>query len=166
MQLWSTPTWTEHFQPIAQDDVPELLTWCRLVRRRHEHTLDVAAERLIRARAERYTWEDQLIDAVIAWENVCSASAETTFRVTAGLSKLLEPVPEQRPEARKGLADIYAIRSAVVHGRTPARNEVRGAARAAIDVARNVLRTLYANRPELIPLSADERADRLLLMEP
>jgi hypothetical protein len=59
---------------------------------------------------------ETLIDAVIAWENLCGATPETTFRTTASLSWLLEPDASKRRELRTRLGKVYGARSQIVHG--------------------------------------------------
>ncbi len=118
MELWSTPSYSVHGEGISPDDVPEVEGWAARLEVLHDSRLDIAAERLSRARAERNSWEDQLIDAVIAWENICGGSTETTFRVTASLAKLIVPQPgTDREKLLDALGTVYAVRSALVHGR-------------------------------------------------
>ena len=52
----------------------------------------------------------------MVWENLVGASHELTFRVTAALSKLLEPDPSARVSLQRELADTYNVQSRVVHG--------------------------------------------------
>jgi hypothetical protein len=110
MELWSTPSHSVHGEGISADNVPEVEGWASRLEVLHDSRLDIAAERLSRARAERNSWEDQLIDAVIAWENVCGGSTETTFRVTASLAKLIEQQPAaDREKLLDTLGTVYAV---------------------------------------------------------
>jgi len=166
MALWTTPSYSLHGDGLSPDLAPEVAAWATRLEILHDSRLDIAAERLTRARAERNSWEDQLIDAVIAWENICGGSTETTFRVTGSLAKLIK----QRPGAeRKALLDtlgnVYAVRSRLVHGRAVERNEIISAAGTALAVARQALRALYLDREPLLALSADQRANQLLMHE-
>ena len=167
MELWSTPSYSVHGEGISPDDVPEVEGWAARLEVLHDSRLDIAAERLSRARAERNSWEDQLIDAVIAWENICGGSTETTFRVTASLAKLIEPQPgTDREELLDAIGTVYAVRSALVHGRKLGRREIVSAAGTAMAVARRALRSLYLDRDNLIAMSSDQRANQLLVHEP
>ena len=167
MELWSTPSYSVHGEGISPDDVPEVEGWATRLEVLHDSRLDIAAERLSRARAERNSWEDQLIDAVIAWENICGGSTETTFRVTASLAKLIEPQPgADREKLLDALGTVYAVRSALVHGRKLERREIVSAAGTAMAVARRALRSLYLDRDNLIAMSSDQRANQLLVHEP
>jgi hypothetical protein len=167
MELWSTPSYSVHGESITPNDVPEVEGWSVRLEVLHDSRLDIAAERLSRARAERNSWEDQLIDAVIAWENICGGSTETTFRVTAALAKLIEQQPgTDREKLLDALGTVYAVRSALVHGRKLERREIVSAAGTAMAVARRALRSLYIDRENLIALSSDQRAHQLLVQEP
>lgn len=167
MELWSTPSYSVHGEGISLDDVPDVEGWASRLEVLQDSRLDIAAERLSRARAERNSWEDQLIDAVIAWENICGGSTETTFRVTASLAKLIEQQPgTDREKLLDSLGTVYAVRSALVHGRKLERREIVSAAGTAMAVARRALRSLYLDRENLIALSSDHRAHQLLVHEP
>ncbi len=167
MELWSTPSYSVHGEGIEPDDVPEVAGWATRLEVLHDSRLDIAAERLARARAERNSWEDQLIDAVIAWENICSGSTETTFRVTASLAKLIEPQPgAERQKLQDTLANVYGVRSALVHGGSATRREIVSAAGTAMGTARRALRAIYLDRENLIPMTSGQRANQLLVHEP
>jgi len=64
------------------------------------------------------------------------------------------------------LGAVYAIRSALVHGRKLERREIVSAAGTAMAVARRALRSLYLDRDSLIAMSSDQRANQLLVHEP
>jgi hypothetical protein len=109
---------------------------------------------------------DSLIDAVMVWENLVGTSSEVTFRVTAALSKAIEPDPQKRRDLRKILKRIYNIRSQVVHGSVVKRAVVSEAAKKAVDIAIRALRDFYRRGPAWLAKSSIERADCLLLEEP
>lgn len=167
MALWTTPSYSLHGDGLSPDLAPEVAAWATRLEILHDSRLDIAAERLTRARAERNSWEDQLIDAVIAWENICGGSSETTFRVTGSLAKLIKQQPgAEREQLLDTLGNVYAVRSRLVHGRAVERNEIISAAGTALAVARQALRALYLDREPLLALSADQRANQLLMHEP
>jgi hypothetical protein len=167
MELWSTPSYAAHGTGVTPELVHEVKGWATRLEILHDSRLDVAVERLTRARAERNSWEDQLIDAVIAWENVCGGPSETTFRVTGSLAKLIEQQPgADREKLLDTLGTVYGVRSALVHGRKLERHEIVSAAGTALAIARRALRTLYLDRENLIPLTSDQRAHQLLMHEP
>jgi hypothetical protein len=145
------------------DRIAELEEWARIVDRAHTPSVDIAARRLISAVAYRFDRSDALIDAVMVWENLVGTSSEVTFRVTAALAKLLETDPAKRRDLRKFLADIYSIRSRVVHGVAVDPVSVQKACSDAIDVAVRALRTSYRRGPEWLALNSTERADSILL---
>lgn len=108
---------------------------------------------------------DALIDAVTVWENLLGTSTKVTFRVTAALAKMLEPVPSKRRELRKTLADIYGIRCRIVHGAAVEPSTVSEASKTAVGVAIKALREFYQRGPDWMALGSSERADILLLNE-
>jgi len=145
------------------DRIEELEEWTRIVDRSHAPSVEIAAQRLISAVGHRLDRSDALIDAVMVWENLVGTTSEVTFRVTAALAKLLETDPAKRRDLRKSLADIYNIRSRVVHGAAVDAAAVQKACSDAIDVAVRALRASYRRGPEWLALSSIERADSILL---
>lgn len=146
------------------DRVREVEEWARVVDRAHAPAVDVAAGRLVSAVANRMDMSDSLIDAVMAWENlVGTPDTEVSFRVTAALAKLLESDLTKRRALRKELADIYRIRSRVVHGGTVNPSEVTAACARAIEVAVGALRASYARGRDWLALTSGERSDAILL---
>jgi hypothetical protein len=114
--------------------------------------LDIAVERVISA-LDREDPRDGFIDAVVAWEALFSDQpGETTLRVCAAMTKLLEPEADARAELYEELAGMYGSRSRVLHG--TALDGVQGAVAArdrAIELAVAALRALLHRRPDLIP---------------
>ena len=102
----------------------------------------------------------------MAWENVVGTSTEVTFRVTAALAKLLEPDRLKRRALRKSLAQVYDIRSRLVHGVVVDQPAINDAATEAVDVAVRALGASYKRGGEWLALGSTERADALLLEEP
>jgi hypothetical protein len=166
MRAWTTHSHHEFADPLDAKGEAELLAWAKELERVHAPALDVAADRLVRAVSERRVFEDQLIDAVIAWENICGSTPETTFRVTASLAKLLHPPGPQRLAEQEQLERIYRMRSGVVHGQSLRAGEVSAAAGAAMAVARRALRAIYREHPDLVPLRSEQRANQLLMLVP
>jgi hypothetical protein len=165
--VWNTPSYEQNGERISPESAVEVEAWAYHLELLHDPRLDIAAKRLASARAKRNEWADELIDAVIAWENICSGKTETTFRVTASLAKLIEQQPGiERETLLASLGTVYGVRSAVVHGGEPDQKEIKSAAKKAVAVARLALRALYLDRENLIPMTSGERANRLLLHEP
>jgi hypothetical protein len=144
----------------SKDDIEE---WARKIDRSHSSSVDVAARRLVSAVANRMDKTDSLIDAVMVWENLVGTKTEVTFRVTAALAKLLESEPSKRRVLRKQLADIYEIRSRVVHGDSVETSRINQVYSDAIGVAVRALRVCYERGREWLELSSNERADTILL---
>lgn len=148
------------------ENIAELEEWADIVDRAHTPSLEIAAGRLVSSAAYRMDRSDALIDAVMVWENLVGPKSETTFRVTAALSKLLESDPAGRRKLRQSLGKIYDIRSQVVHGVKTDKVKIDKACSEAIDVAVRVLRISYQKGPGWLSLSSNERADTILLEWP
>jgi len=103
------------------------------------------------------------IDAVMVWENLVGTETETSFRVTAALSKLVESDPAKRRTLRKSLGRVYTTRSRVVHGAPTDGSAVNEACSEAIDVAVRALRSSYLKGRDWLNLTSNERADTIIL---
>ncbi|MGW3383577.1 hypothetical protein ACWDCO_25750 [Streptomyces albogriseolus] len=144
----------------------EIVHWVEQVTSHHPRSLRVAMRRILSAASARTDPSDALVDAVLAWENIFSDSPETSLRVCGSLSVLLEPVNrEERRRLLKELNDIYATRSAIVHGnaKEPTDEAVRKHGDRALEVAVKAMRRLYANPDLLRSQSASARGRDVLL---
>ncbi len=162
---YSQSTLPDTVQAAVNLEVSDLEEWARTIEAAHSPTVDIAATRLVSAVARRRDRVDALIDAVMVWENLLGTSTEVTFRVTAALAKSLEPDPSRRSSLRKSLADIYGIRSRIIHGAAVEQSKANDAARQAIDAAVRILRQFYRRGPGWLALPSHERADAILLEE-
>jgi hypothetical protein len=164
---YSGPFSPELFGPHVDlgTGVSELEEWARVVDESHRPEVDIAAGRAVSAVSTRLDPIDVLIDAVMVWENLFGTSSETTFRITAAMTKLLEPDPAKRRAYRKELGEIYDVRSKVVHGVPRDTAVVRAAAKRATELALAALRASYRRGAEWLCLSSVERADLLILDE-
>lgn len=131
----------------------------------HSPNIDIAVTRLVSSVAHRTDHTDALVDAVMVWENLVGTSTEVTFRVTATLAKMLEPDPSKRRELRETLANVYNIRSRIIHGGVVDQSDVSSAAKIAVAIAIKALREFYQRRPDWMSLSSKERANTILLDE-
>jgi Apea-like HEPN len=147
-------------------DPVEVEKWARILDDSHAASMDVAARRIISASGQRVDRSDALIDAVTVWENLVGTGTEVTFRVTAAISKALESDPTKRKPLQKRLAEIYRVRSAVVHGDIVEARKLDDAAKDAIDVGVQLLRFCYTKGGAWLAMKSFERADSLLLEEP
>jgi hypothetical protein len=143
----------------------QLEYWSERVAGPIEADLEIAAARL--ATAIRHSGSAQgLIDGVIAWESLFGTGQEVSFRVTAALAKLLESDPAERLGTQKRLADIYGLRSKIVHGAKPSSEDVQRASKEAVRVAIQAIKQLLERKSNLLGIGSAERANRLLLVEP
>lgn len=128
-------------------------------------TLDIAHKRLLGAVTQRWDALDAFIDAVIVWENAFGVSTETTFRVTGSIAKLLEPKDRvARETLLKELKSLYLSRSKLVHGSAePKPEKILESRHRAISIAHSILKALYTDRTDLLPLTSEERGRSLLI---
>ncbi|WP_406862524.1 hypothetical protein ABZO31_19560 [Streptomyces sp. HUAS MG47] len=148
---------------VSREQMADWQEWIARLSSVNFRRLGIAPQRLLRASAERRDHLDALIDAVIVWESLLGADREITYRVSAALSKLLYAGFEERSEFRKRATDIYRLRSQIVHGVDVRSDKVASASRDAIRIAKRALRSLVLDRPDLIPMSSEERSNRLIL---
>ncbi|WP_165788258.1 HEPN domain-containing protein [Arthrobacter glacialis] len=169
-QPGGSATWTmDQRQPasyiIPQTKFDEIKEWHSLIGTKHPDSLNIAMKRLLSAASQRADSNDAFIDALIVWENAFGTTTETAFRVTGALAKLLEPDDmEKRLELQKELANLYGIRSRLVHGaKEPAASKSWEYRQRTISIAIDCLRRLYRERPDLLSISSEDRSKRLLL---
>ncbi|TFD23475.1 HEPN domain-containing protein [Cryobacterium lyxosi] len=143
----------------------EVLRFHALIQEKHPESLDIAMKRILGAVSQRWDATDAFIDAVVVWENAFGTSTETTFRVTGSIAKLLEPgSSDERAKLQKELKNLYETRSRLVHGaKEPKPEEAWTQRERAIQIALEVLRKLYVERPDLLELSSELRSAQLLL---
>ena len=147
------------------ESVHELESWSKTVEVNHSKDTEFAATRLVSSVVHRENYVDSLIDAVMVWENLLGTSSEVSFRVTAALAKLLEPDVSKRRAFRKKLADVYDVRSRIVHGSVVDAVKINEARNLAVDVAVRALREFYRRGDRWMSMKSIERADTLLLGE-
>ena len=155
-----------HDVELTSADVAEVENWCRLVDERHRPAIDIAVRRLVSAVAYRAEPADKLVDSVMAWENLFGTRTESSFRVTAALARLLETDRTKRRALYKELAELYGVRSRVVHGDEIADDVVAAAADKSLRHTANALKKTYLEHADWLTLSSTQRSDRQLLEEP
>jgi len=155
-----------HDVELTAADIEEIEKWLQLVDERHAPTIDIAVRRLLSALAYRTDPADKLVDSVMAWENLFGTRTESSFRVTAALARFLEPDRTKRRELYKTLADLYGVRSRVVHGDVVGDQVVETAADKSLYYATNALKKIYLEHPDWLTLTSTQRSDRQLLEEP
>jgi hypothetical protein len=127
--------------------------WAHHIEDRWTPRIDIAVRRLLRAVNERTDMADRLVDAVIVWENLFGTSeGEPTLRISSSLAWLLADDPAQREELQRKCRSLYRDRSRIVHGAAQDESALAESANAALRVARDALRVMFRERPELIAL--------------
>lgn len=125
--------------------------------------LGQAPARLLRAGAERHDATDSLIDAVIAWEALFGAKGEVTLRVSTSLAKLIEAGGVVRAALRRRVAEIYDIRSQVVHGGNVDMSKINEASKDALRIGLRAVAKLARERMDLVKMTSEERSIALIL---
>lgn len=145
---------------------PDLLHWAELISKAPPGALDLVMRMLISAISQRIDARDSLVDAVIAWEGLVGTDSELTYRVSASLAKLIETDVGKRRAVRKELANIYGLRSRLVHGRAVGFDKLSVAAENAIDYTIAALKCLYEMGEPWTTQTSEARSDALLLELP
>lgn len=160
---WSRLAFALPSEKLGPGDRRRLRLWADRVKEHYHRSITVGVQRALAAVTHRLDPADGLIDAVIALENLfgtTSPQGELTFRVSAACACLLEDDPALRRERRKKVADVYRERSNIVHGNTPG-PRVSQHRDAAVILVRETLRSLFRDRPELLP-DRDRSIDLIL----
>jgi hypothetical protein len=162
---WTGQRFAASHGELDEGAAEQINNWWTKLETEHPVSLDIAMRRVLSAAANRLDPIDGFVDAVVAWENCFGTSTETTFRVTASLSMLLEPESgSTRLALQKKLKKLYEKRSRVVHGALQLSpkdaSELRNDA---LDIATRCLRQLYTDRTDLLALRSEERSVKILL---
>jgi Apea-like HEPN len=159
-------------EPLAQEELASIEHWTHVLDDHYADSVEIMVRRLCSAAYSRMDYMDRFIDSVIAWENLFGATPESTFRITAAMAKLLKDTPQERAELRTRLSNVYAARSAIVHGRSPGpvqlfKGEPKVQPPDVADLALRfgliAARALFSRRPDLVSLGSTERGNTLLL---
>ncbi|MBM7806194.1 hypothetical protein JOD57_002031 [Geodermatophilus bullaregiensis] len=163
---WSDPRSLPGFMPheLTSDECAEVARWAELVESSWTPRIDIAVRRILSAANSRTDMADRLVDSVIVWENLFGTSqGEPRLRISAAMAWLLRSEPTEREELRLKLKALYDDRSKIVHGGKPDEKLLGEQANAALQYAREALRTLFSERPDVLTL-ADGAARSLRLL--
>jgi hypothetical protein len=163
---WADPRQAVGLLPtvLTDDEITAWQRWYTLVSNPHAKKIQVATSRVLRAASERKDPVDVLIDSVIAWECLFgSGSGESTLRITASLSILLESDPAERRKMREQLVYIYSLRSKAVHGTSMPKRADMASCRLALDIAIRAVRKIFDERSDLLQANSTDRSVMLLL---
>jgi hypothetical protein len=115
--------------------------------------IEVALRRLVRALAERFDLVDQLIDAVIAWENLVEHRDKPTASVLWGMKHLTAGSGWSRTR----IDGIYETRSNVVHGEQPDYTRIHEYAPQALRMGLDAVRALLEHHRDTLTMSSEDR---------
>jgi Apea-like HEPN len=139
--------------------------WIGLIKTHRIPSIDVSMRRLLSASTERTAPEDVLIDAVVVWENLFGAKAETTLRISSSLAWLLGDSPPDRLIRQTMYKKIYSLRSDVVHGAPNLKmNEIQSSATDALSVSVAALRALFTSHTSLLTFKSSEERSRHIML--
>jgi hypothetical protein len=166
---WNDPRQGTGIMPTQLSDA-EVTAWGEWYERLSSTNvgkIELALSRLLRAIAERREPSDVLIDSIIAWENLFgSKEGELRFRITSSLAVLLEGSYQARKDLKKKLADLYDLRSKVVHGSSNLKRSEYPKCQEALSIAIEAIRVLIRERPDILELpDGTERSTALLLQD-
>lgn len=164
---WSDPRSQPGFMPYAlsSDECSAVAEWAGLIDAHWTPRIDIAVRRFLSAANSRTDMADRLVDAVIAWENLFGTSqGEPRLRISAALAWLLAEDSGARETLQSQAKSLYNSRSMIVHGGKPDESELAEPANAALTIARDALRVLFRDRPDVLALpDGAARSQRLIL---
>lgn len=164
---WADSRSMTNFMPseLSSSECDAVSTWIGLIDQRWTPRLDIAVRRLLSAANTRTDPADRLVDAVIVWENLFGTSqGEIRLRVSSAMAWLLAEDYSQREALQSRLRKIYDDRSQIVHGGKVDEGSLAETAGEALAHARECLRRLFRDRPDVLALpEGAARSARLLL---
>jgi hypothetical protein len=151
---------------LTGDQPREWEEWTKRVGEHRIPTIGVAIRRMLASASERLSPDDVLVDAVIVWENLFGAKAETTLRVTSSLAWLLGDSADDRRTRQSNYKKIYASRSDVVHGAAIVRpGQIQEYALQAVAISIEALRAVFTTHADLLAFKNSEERSLQILHE-
>lgn len=139
---------------LRSEECDSVGEWARLISTNWTTRIDIAVRRLIGAANTRTDLADRLVDAVIVWENLFGTSqGEPRLRISSAMAWLLSDSATAREDLQFKLKAIYDYRSKIVHGAKFDESSLAEQANAALVYARDTLRALLRDRPDVLNLS-------------
>jgi hypothetical protein len=164
---WADSRSMTNFMPteLSSDECDAVGTWIDVIDQHWTPRIDIAVRRLLSAANTRTDPADRLVDAVIVWESLFGTSqGEIRLRVSSAMAWLLAADYSEREALQSRLRKIYDDRSQIVHGGRFDDRSVVETAGEALAHARECLRRLLRDRPEVLALpDGAARSARLLL---
>lgn len=159
-----TPTSPLTPKPLTVEEALEWQRLAKLVDGAAIDNIEVALDRTATMLDGSEHPFDQLLNSVMVWESLVSGAPETTFRICASLSWVLERDVARRDTRYKELSAIYGLRSDVVHGKKHLPASKNATAYSARPLTIQILKEFIEYYPALIKLkTSDERSRALLL---
>jgi hypothetical protein len=168
---WGMPGWggevrmvgfTSRSTPLTDAERTQATRWMTELDQAPIDRIEVALRRLVRALAERQDPSDQLIDAVIAWENLVEHRDRPTSSVLWGIRTLATPAGW----SRKRIEGVYKTRSNIVHGEAPDYVRIRADAPEAIRIGLDSVRRLVTHYPDTLQITSEARVVALGYADP
>lgn len=152
---------------IREEDHEELLEWFTILVNSEHKTLTIPLQRLKYAIFERYSAEDSIVDAIIAWEGMLSGATETSFKVTGSIANLLAE-SDSRKEFYRRLKKLYGLRSDFVHGNEnrliKSGEDIWQLREEVILIGLKCMKIILSDA-ELLKLKPSERVNEILIMK-
>lgn len=143
--------------PLSSEEGQEAAGWMTDLDGVKIARIEIGLRRLVRSLAERHDAGDQLVDAVIAWENLVEHRSQPTSSVIWGIKHLAGPSGWSKTR----INSIYEVRSDVVHGEEPDYSRVRDYAPQALQIGLDALRNLLRQHRDTLAMSSEERITAL-----
>lgn len=159
---WGMPGWGGEVRtvgsrsrstPLTAIEASESAQWMTSLDEVPADRIEVALRRLVRGLAERMDAADQLIDAVIAWENLVEHRDQPTGSVIWGIRELAGHCGWSKNQIQK----VYDTRSDVVHGEQPDYARILDYAPKALRLGLDAVREVIGKRPDTLAMTSEER---------
>ena len=138
--------------------------WCETITLTKDEAARIAIHRAIRSLSGREQALDSFVDAIIAFESLFGDRDQIALSVATCVSRLLEADLDRRKALFRETKRLYARRSVILHGAgLPTEMEMRTLRDRALFLLLGCFRTLYCDRPQLLDMRANERAEQILL---
>jgi len=134
--------WSERFEQVVNTPVT---------------TGSIALRRIERAILHRNDPADQIVDCVIAWENLFgTGQGEIAFGISLSIARILGSSEAERTSIQKTVKKFYTLRSRIVHGADPGQ-DCGEQAQQVLVITRDILGRIFSDYPEFLSAKSDKK---------
>jgi hypothetical protein len=144
---------------LSRSAEQDIRTWAQRIAEHFDQRIAQAIRRTLSAADQLREPDDALVDAVIALESLFgTGKSEVGFRLQLAIAFLLGDTDEQRNRIFEQVGELYAARSALVHGESASSPRVNALRQDAVELAVRCFRLLFTSHHQLITTDARGKA--------